>query len=154
MAHQESTQGQVKGVQALHTPSSSSATRPLNRCHNTPHQIFPGWDTGFRAQAACASLFDGQSNRAILFHFTQSSVSEIRFSPRAQRPSFGPHHLAHYQVLSPAPAPCSHTYDQLNAKVLNTADLLVHPGQLLALRLFQSLTHPLQFMKIWFDFDQ
>ena len=79
LAHQESTRGQVKGVEPLRTPSSSSATWPLNRCHKTPHQTFPGWDTGFQAQASCVcpSLMD----KAIeLFFSTSPKALSLRFN--------------------------------------------------------------------------
>ena len=46
-AHQKTTRGQIKGMQALHTPWSLSATPSLNLCYKTPHQIPPGWDTQF-----------------------------------------------------------------------------------------------------------
>ena len=64
---EETTWGQIKGVQTLHTPWSLSAALPLNHCYKTPHQILPGWDTQFLRHESSLSPFTGQSNKAILF---------------------------------------------------------------------------------------
>ena len=87
-AHQETTCGQIKGMQALHTPWSLSATPPLNHCSKPPHQIPPVWDTQFLGREPTVSPFARQSNKTILFYFTQKSVSEIQFGTGAQRLSF------------------------------------------------------------------
>ena len=42
-AHQETTWGQIEGMQALHTPWSLAATPPSNHCYKTSHQIPSGW---------------------------------------------------------------------------------------------------------------
>lgn len=56
-AHQEAFWGQIKGVQALHTPQFSSATPPLNLCCKTPHQVPLDWDTEFLRDKSTVSLF-------------------------------------------------------------------------------------------------
>ena len=43
-APEETTWGQIKGIQALHTPWSLSETPPLNYCYKM-HQGPLGWDT-------------------------------------------------------------------------------------------------------------
>ena len=82
-AHQETTWGQIKGVQALHTPWSLSAAPPLKCCYKTPHQILLGWDTQFWGHEPAVSPFAWESNKAILFYFTQNSVSKIQFGTGA-----------------------------------------------------------------------
>ena len=46
-APQQTTWGQIKAVQAQHTPRSLSAIPPLNNWYNTSHQIPPAWDIQF-----------------------------------------------------------------------------------------------------------
>ena len=55
-----------------------------SNCYKTSHQNLLGWDTPhFERQG----LIAWQSNKALLFHFTQNSVSEIWFGTSAQRSS-------------------------------------------------------------------
>ena len=78
-AHQESTLGQMKGMQALHTPSSLLATLPLNHRYKTPHQIpTPCWDTGLSSMSPlCPPL----PSRAIKLSFSISlKTLPLRFS--------------------------------------------------------------------------
>ena len=59
---------------------------PLGKsnCYKTSHQNLLGWDTShFERQG----LIAWQSNKALLFYFTQNSVSEIWFGTSAQRAS-------------------------------------------------------------------
>ena len=174
--HQETDWGQIKGMQALHTPWSLSATLPLNHCCKTPHQtppptpgvgthsfgeslmekasffkkfgrtlqlvgilvpwpgIEPGplaveaqspnhWTTrefpgshSFEGYKPTVSPFAWQSNKAILFFFTQNSDSEIQFGTSAQRPSFG-------IILYPP----SHSWLQLIAAQLQDATSWLWP---------------------------
>ena len=60
-AHQETTWGQIKGVQALHTPWSLSATPPLNLHYKTPHQIPLGWDTVFEGTSSLCPPLPGKA---------------------------------------------------------------------------------------------
>ena len=87
-AHQETTWGQIKGIQALHTPWSLSATPALTQCYKTPHQISLGWDSVWGHEPTVSSFIAWQSNKAILFYFPQNSVSEIWLDTGAQRWSF------------------------------------------------------------------
>ena len=76
-AHQETTWGQIKGMQALYTPWSLSATLPLNHCYKTPHQIPPGWDTQFWGHEPAVAPFAWQSNR--LFFSTLLKILSLNF---------------------------------------------------------------------------
>ena len=97
--HQETTGGQIKGMQTLHTSGSLPSTLPLNLCYKTPHQIPPGWDTQFWGHEPAVSFFAWQGNKAILFYFTQNSTSEIQFNTSAQRPNFQ-HHYYHLACIA------------------------------------------------------
>ena len=68
------------------------ATPPLNHRYKT-HQTVLGWDTQFQGQEPAMAPSAWQSNKAILFYFTQDPVSKVQFSTGAQRP--GSQH--HYQ---------------------------------------------------------
>ena len=55
-----------------------------SKCYKTSHQNLIGWDTPhFERQG----LIAWQSNKALLFYFTQNSVSEIWFGTSVQRSS-------------------------------------------------------------------
>ena len=56
-AHPETMWGQIKGVQALHTPQSFPAAPPLNHCCTTPHQVPLDWDTQVLRDKSTVSLF-------------------------------------------------------------------------------------------------
>ena len=64
-------------LQALHT-LILSATPPLCHCLTTPHQVPQGWDTGVRDRSPLCLPSVWQSNKAILFYFTQNSDSEVQ----------------------------------------------------------------------------
>ena len=68
---------QVTGVQTRHTARPLEAALPLNHCCKTPHQISLAQDIQFMRQDPALSPFVWQSNKAILFYFTQNSVSKI-----------------------------------------------------------------------------
>ena len=59
--------------------------------HWTTREV-PGTHS-FEGHEPTVAPFARQSNRVILFYFTQNSVSDIRFGTSAQRPSFQHHSL-------------------------------------------------------------
>ena len=87
--HQETPWDQIKGMQALHTSSSLSATLPLNHHSKTPHQIPPRLGHTILRASEPRVPFAWQNNKAILFYFSQNSVSRIQFSTSLQRSTFG-----------------------------------------------------------------
>ena len=90
--HQENAWGQIKGVQALQTPWSLSATPHWNHCYETPHQIHPKLGhIVLKGMSPPCNPLPGKDNKAIPFYFTQNSVSEIWFGTGTQRPSFQHH---------------------------------------------------------------
>ena len=98
-AHQETTWGQIKGVQALHTPWSLSEPCPWTIAIKLLIKSPRGWDTQFLRHDPSVSSFAWQSNKAILFYFTKNSVSEIRFGTGARRPSFQHHYCIPCVIL-------------------------------------------------------
>ena len=76
-AHQETTWGQIKGVQALHTTWSLSAAPPLNHCYKTPHQIPLCWDTVLRSTSPLCPPLPGKTIK--LFFSTSPRTLSLRF---------------------------------------------------------------------------
>ena len=87
-AHQETTWGQIKGMQGLHTPRSLSATPPLSHCYKTPHQILPS--VGHTVLKGMSPLCPPLPGKAVKLFFSTSpkTVSEIQFGISAERLSF------------------------------------------------------------------
>ena len=84
-AHQEVTWGQIKGTRKAHQeighlrPWSLSATQPLNHCKKKLPTKSSQVGHSFLGHRPAVAPFAWQSNKAILFYFTQNSVSEIGF---------------------------------------------------------------------------
>ena len=87
-AHQETTWGQIKECRPNTHPDPSQQPRPWNTVIKLLTKSPLGRDTQFWGHEPTVSPFPWQSNKAILFCFTQNSISEIWFSTSAQRPSF------------------------------------------------------------------
>ena len=62
-----------------------SETPPLNHCYKTLIKSSPVGTHSFSRQEPYVFPFAWQSNKAILFYFTQNSVSEIWFGTSVQR---------------------------------------------------------------------
>ena len=70
-------------IEGMHSLVLISNPAPLTiRLFTTPP---PFLDTQFCGHYTAVSPFAWQSNKAILFYFTQNSVSEIQFGVRVQR---------------------------------------------------------------------
>ena len=80
-----------RSPETLHTPYSCQQPHPWTIAIKP--LITSSWveTHSFRGQELSVSPFAWQSNKAILFYFTQNSVSEIRFSTGVQRLSFQHH---------------------------------------------------------------
>ena len=91
-AHQETIWGQIKGMQALHTSDLYQQPHPWTIAIKLLTK-FPQVGThSFWGHEPAVSPFAWQSNKAILFYFTQNSVSEVWFGTGVQRQSFWHHY--------------------------------------------------------------
>ena len=87
-AHQETTWGQIKGVQALHAPWSFSATLPLNCCYKTLCQTPLGGDRGFLGRNHLWPPLPGRAIRPFFSTSPKTLISEIQSGIGAQSPTF------------------------------------------------------------------
>ena len=70
--------GQIKGVQALHTPWSLSATLPLNHLSKTPHHVLLSWYTSSEGTSPLCVPLPGKAIK--LFFSTSPKTLSPRFN--------------------------------------------------------------------------
>ena len=80
----------------------------------------PGWDTVCEGHKPTVAPFAWQSNKAILFYFTQNAVSEIRLCTGAQRSSF----QHHYPPIATGRQGLKHTANSFDSLEFSQAGLL------------------------------
>ena len=85
-AHQETTWGQIKGLQALHILWSLSATSPSPGTIAIKLSTKSSWIGIHNFESMCSLCLVKQKRHS--FCFTQNSISEIWFSTSAKRSSF------------------------------------------------------------------